>query len=195
MNKKHSLSRLSLDEVFHYAIELPTSGVNGPGEPFARSSTPPDSGVTYPRESRPDYSTMKSISEGDWSCPSQPLGAPTISAHYLAFDPQAGISSSSYQSLESSRRYDPRTSGLAQPSAWADSSERPFSTAYDGYSPHLSPGVPLLSQNLVALSRAEMAIESAGYLLGRKSEVNRSDHEAIQSRTLLPSSHVHLDGI
>lgn len=65
---------------------------------------------------------------------------------------------------------------------------------YNGYSPHLSPGVPSLSQNLVALSRAEMAIESAGYLLGRKSEVNRPDHEAIQSRTLLPSSHVHLDG-
>lgn len=59
MNEKHSLSHPSLDEVFPYAIELPTSGVNGPGERFALSSTPPVSGATHPQESRPDYSNMK----------------------------------------------------------------------------------------------------------------------------------------
>lgn len=36
--------------VFPYAFELPTSDVDGPGEPFTSSSTFLVSGATYPQE-------------------------------------------------------------------------------------------------------------------------------------------------
>ena len=170
--------------VFPSALELPKIGVNVPGEPFARSSTPPVSGATYPRESIPYYLAMKPVSEGHGVCPSQPLGTHSGSAHCHAFAPQAHISSSSYQLLEPSRQCDPGTSGLAQPSACADSSGTPCSTAYYGRSSHLSPCALSLSQNSATLSRAEMAIESAGSLLGQKSQVDRPDHEAIQPGTV-----------
>lgn len=169
---------------FPSALELPKSGVNGPGEPFDRSSTPPVSGATRPRESIPDYLAMKPVSEGHGACPSQPLGVHSGSVHCHAFAPHAHISSNSYQLLEPSRQCDPETSGLAQPSTWADSSGTTFSTAYYGHNTHLSPCALSLSQNSAAPSRAEMAIESAGSLLGQKSQVDCPDHEAIQPGTV-----------
>lgn len=117
--------------VFPYAFELPTSDVDGPGEPFTSSSTFLVSGFIYPQESISDCSNLKPISEGHETCKSEPLGASTGSAHCLAYAPQAGLSSSSYQSLKTPRQYDLGTLGLAQPSTWADTSESPFSTAYD----------------------------------------------------------------
>lgn len=170
--------------VFPSALDLLKSGVNGPGEPFARSSTPPNSAATYPREGIPDYIAMKPVSKGHGACPSQPLWVHSGSAHCHAFAPQAHISTSSYQSVEPSRQSDPGTSELAQPSACADSPGIPCSNAYYGHNPHLSPRALSLSQNSAAPSRAEMAIESAGSLLGQKSQVDRPDHEAIQPGTV-----------
>lgn len=185
-SQRHLASFSNNDDLlaFPSALELPKSSVNGPGEPFARSSTPPVSGTTYPRESIPDYFAMKPVSEGHGACPSQPLGVHSGSAHCLTFAPQAHISSSSNQLLEPSRQCDPGTSGLAQPSACADSSGTPCSNAHYGRSPHLSPCALLLSQNSATLSRAEMAVESAGSLPRQKSQVDRPDHEAIQSGTV-----------
>lgn len=169
--------------VFPYTSKLSTSGVNGSGEPLAHPITPLVSSATYPWESVPDYVAMKPISEGHVTCPSQPLGPPTSPAHSLAFAPQTGIPSSSYQVLEPSRRYGLGTLGLVPASTRADSSETPFFAAYDGHSPHPSSCVLSLSQNSVAPNQAEITIESAEPLLRRKFQVDCTDHEAIQSGT------------
>ena len=169
--------------VFPYTSELSTSGVNGPRGPLARSVTPLLSSATYPGESIPGYVAGKLISEGHETCPSQPLVTPTGPSHFLAFAPQAEIPSSSYQILEPSRRDSLGTSDLVPQSNRADSSETPFFAVYDGHSPSLSPCVSSLSPNSVAFASAEMTLGSAGPPLRRKIQVDRTDHEAIQSGT------------
>lgn len=169
--------------VFPYTSELSTSGVNGPRGPLARSITPLLSSATYSWESIPDYVAAKLISEGHETCPSQPLVAPRGPSHSLAFAPQAEIPSSSYQILEPSGRDGLGTSDLVPQSNMADSSETPSFAVNDGHSPHVSPCVSSLSPNSVASNSAKMTIGSAGPPLRRKSQVDRTDHEAIQSGT------------
>lgn len=109
--------------------------------------------------------------------------APKGPAHSFAVAPQAGLPSSSYQLLEPCRQYGLGTKGLVPPSTGADSSGTSFFAAHDEHNLHLSMRVPLLLQNLVPPKRAKMAIESAGPLLRRNSQVDSTDHEAVQSGT------------
>lgn len=172
--------------VFPSSLELAKSGLNGPGESFDRSSTPPVSGVTNPREKYTGLFSYETRLRRSWGLSKSAIGgAFTFRSLPCICAPHAHISSSSYQLLEPSRQCDPETSGLAQRSAWADSSGTTFfSTAYYGHNTHLSPCALSLSQTSAAPSRAEMAIESAGYLLGQKSQVDRPDHGAIQPGTV-----------